>query len=341
MRHPVGLATPDRAAARGQPSTQPPADVGGGGGGPPGGWAPAPPHPAILEVCRPGEGTASRAPSRYSAVVRNDVNANKVILAVVNAIEAKFSRADWIELGMLTDSRDAIENHGRLLRSLHWGDDDYRACILDVAPEVLGEKRISWEKNRSKFENLEVVEEYVGLASWLREGDQALYAELYGGDDTHEAATDDLQEAARNLGLSDVDEHAARIRRGLRDDPPLAIGASKELMETVFKAILGLEGAGKDTRLDVPELAKKVNVALGLDDRGARGDEPGAKQRRGILKGLNSIVNGIAEIRNEGFGTGHGVYGRPELDVATARLVVTAAAAAATFYIELHAANDE
>ena len=27
VRHPVGLATPDHAAARGQPSTQPPADL--------------------------------------------------------------------------------------------------------------------------------------------------------------------------------------------------------------------------------------------------------------------------------------------------------------------------
>ena len=110
---------------------------------------------------------------------------------------------------------------------------------------------------------------------------------------------------------------------------------------TTHRCILGLQGTGKETKLDLPELAKKVNVALGLDDQGARSDEPGAKQRRGVLKGLNSIVNGIGEIRNEGFGTGHGVYGRPELDVATARLVVTAAAAAATFYIEAHAATDE
>jgi hypothetical protein len=123
----------------------------------------------------------------------------------------------------------------------------------------------------------------------------------------------------------------------MRDDPPLAIGSSKELLETVFKAILGLQGSGKETRLDLPDLAKRVNVALGLDDQGTRGDEPGAKQRRGVLKGLNSIVNGISEIRNEGFGTGHGVYGRPELDIATARLMVTAASAAATFYIEAQA----
>jgi hypothetical protein len=37
----------------------------------------------------------------------------------------------------------------------------------------------------------------------------------------------------------------------------------------------------------------------------------------------------------------HGVYGRPELDVATARLVFTAATAAATFYIEANAVTEE
>jgi hypothetical protein len=34
-------------------------------------------------------------------------------------------------------------------------------------------------------------------------------------------------------------------------------------------------------------------------------DEPGAKQRHWVLTGLNSIINGIAEIRNAGFGVGH------------------------------------
>lgn len=102
---------------------------------------------------------------------------------------------------------------------------------------------------------------------------------------------DKVDRTVAALGLRDVDEHAARIRIGMRDDPPLAIGAATELLGTVFKAILGLEGTGKETRLDLPDLAKKVSVTLGLDDQGTRGDEPGAKQRRGVLKGLNSIVS--------------------------------------------------
>ena len=41
VRHPVGLATPYRAAARGQPSTQPPADLVNSGPGSPCGSPPA------------------------------------------------------------------------------------------------------------------------------------------------------------------------------------------------------------------------------------------------------------------------------------------------------------
>jgi len=267
--------------------------------------------------------------------MRKNLAPDKVKLAVVRAIMATFDRSKWLELGLLTGTLDAVSGHRRLLRSLDFGDDDYQASIIEVMPAVLGERRHNM--GHSEFTNLTAVEEYIGLPDWLRKNDARLFDELYGGSGTHEAATDELQVAAQALGLTDVDEHAARIRRGLREDPPQAIGSAKELLETVFKAILGLSGGGKDTRLDLPQLAKSVNVKLGLDDQGRRGGEPGAKQRRGVLKGLNSIVDGISEIRNEGFGTGHGVFERPELDIATARLVVTAAAAAATFYIEIAA----
>lgn len=270
--------------------------------------------------------------------MREDVTSSQVILAVSTAIEAKFDRSDWVELSLRTDTRELIQNHPRLLRSLDWGDPDYRGHVMAVVPEVLGERK---RGRKTTFENLTLVEEFLHLQSWLKDREPAMYFELYGGEEVHESATDDLQAAAGRLGLRDIDEQAARVRFGLQKDLPLAIGQAKELLETAYKAILGLHGAGKETKLDLPDLAKQVNVALGLDDQGARGDEPGAKQRRAILKGLNLIIQGIGEMRNAGFGTGHGIYERPELDVATARLAVTAAVAAATFYVEADAAIDE
>jgi hypothetical protein len=141
--------------------------------------------------------------------------------------------------------------------------------------------------------------------------------------------------------VPDVDEHVVRIRKSLHEDPAQAIGSSKELLETVLKAVLGLHGTGPETKLGIPELVKKANIALGLDAAGVRGDDPGATQRRKLFGSLSQIVNSAAELRNAGFGTGHGVSQRPALDVATARLVVSAAVAVATFYIEAHAARED
>jgi hypothetical protein len=53
--------------------------------------------------------------------------------------------------------------------------------------------------------------------------------------------------------------------------------------------------------------------------------ELGAQRRRRVLGSLAQVVNSTAELRYAGFGTGHGVSRAPELDVATARMVVSAA----------------
>lgn len=256
----------------------------------------------------------------------------------MKAIDATFDRGRWMELGLQTDTLDYIRGHGRLLRSLDWGDPDYLECVIDAVPVVLGETR-EWDfpGSRTTFKNLAVVEEYLNLPAWLREHDRALYQALYAGDD--DVVLDELQVAAKQLGLEDVDEHAARIRRGLRDDPAQAIGSSKELLETVLKAVLGLHGTGPETRVDVPKLVKMAGQQLGLDPSGHRGAEPGAEQRRKLVGALANIVNSTAELRNAGFGTGHGGTRRPALDLATARLVVSSAVAAATFYMEAYAAQ--
>lgn len=274
-------------------------------------------------------------------MVRDSANPDKVILAVAKAIKAKFDRGKWLELALLTNSTELVQGHRRLLRSLDWGDDDYFGNVIEVVPAVLGQRPRTptpfADTAKSRFPRLKTVEEFIGLPGWLRDHEPELYAELY-GDQPDEITVDDLQAAAAELGLVDVDEHAARIRRSLHEDPAQAIGSAKELLETVLKAILELHGTGPETKVDVPKLLKDASVKLGLDPKGLRGDEPGAEQRRKTLGALGQLVTGIAELRNAGFGTGHGVSQRPELDVATARLAVAAAVAAATFYLEAHAA---
>jgi AbiJ N-terminal domain 5/Abortive infection C-terminus len=269
--------------------------------------------------------------------MRSDAKASQAVLAFAKAIEATFNQGDWLALGLLTDTDDVIRGHRRLLRSLDWGDDDYSGNILEVLPRVLGARRGGRLKGAAVdcFPNLAVVEEQVGLQSWLATNDRALHNALYSGENV---GLDDLDEATEPLGIPDIDMHAVRIRRGLHDDPAQAIGSAKELLETTLKAVLGLHGAGPETKLEIPKLIKRANIKLGLDAATIRGDEPGAHQRRRVLGSLAQIVSSTAELRNAGLGTGHGLSQGPVLDVATARMVVSAAVAVATFYAEAHAA---
>jgi hypothetical protein len=272
--------------------------------------------------------------------VRTDAKASKALLAISKAVEATFSKGDWLALGLATDSQEVITGHSRLLRSLDWGDSDYSGNVLEVLPAVLGSRRTEVKGLAAQaFPNLREVEEHIGVQAWLSANEPALHAELYGGEDA--AVLDELDAASARLGIPDIDMHAARIRRGLHDDPGQAIGSAKELLETTLKAVLGLHGAGPETKLDVPKLVKQANLKLGLDAAGVDGSEPGAEQTRKVLGGLALVVNGTAELRNAGFGTGHGLSRGPVAEVATARMVVSAAVAVATFYAEAHAALEQ
>lgn len=226
--------------------------------------------------------------------------------------------------------------HGR---SLDWGDPDYSGCVIDVLPRVLGDTgRSTKSAAADRFPNLAIVEDKVGLEAWLAEHEHGLHDALYAGED--HAALDDLERAAE-LGVADIDMHAARIRNGLRDDPAQAIGSAKELLETTLKAILGLHGTGPETKLDIPELIKKVNIRLGLDAASVDGSQPGDVARRKVLGSLAHIVNSTAELRNAGLGTGHGVSQGPVLHLSTARMVVSAAVTVATFYTEAYVAIEQ
>lgn len=94
-------------------------------------------------------------------MIRPDCAPDKVVLAVVRAIQATFDEGRWRELGLIVGKSKLIENHPRLLRSLRFGDDDYRSCVIEVVPKVLG--RTTDEDGEPLFTNLTAVEDYLEL----------------------------------------------------------------------------------------------------------------------------------------------------------------------------------
>lgn len=60
------------------------------------------------------------------------------LIQLKNAVVEDFDASNWIELGALTNTMDEVENHGRLLRSLSFGDPDYEGHALSFLKKMIG-----------------------------------------------------------------------------------------------------------------------------------------------------------------------------------------------------------
>jgi Abortive infection C-terminus len=123
-----------------------------------------------------------------------------------------------------------------------------------------------------------------------------------------------------------IREHLDRLQRSAHNDPPLAIGTAKELVESTAKTVLLETGEVVDDRESLPSLVSRAQRALGLHPASARPGPDGTDAVKRILGGLMSITAGLGELRNRGYGTGHGPKGeRVGLHPRHAHLAVNAA----------------
>lgn len=249
---------------------------------------------------------------------------NTLVLALGRAIEAIFDESDWKELSYATDTIDYISSHPRLLRSMSWGDPDYKGHILDTIELIL----------KHDPANLQVLLGFRGIEDWLKENEPSIHSEVYAPSIPTVETVSDVERLADDF---DISEHTRRIRSSLDEDPALAIGSTKELIESVLKTILGLHGA-KIGDEDMPKLIKRAQAALGIDPKDVEATTPGAESIRRLLSSLAQIVVSVTELRNL-YGTGHGKSMAPGLDPSSARLVVNAGSAMAAYlmqrYLEL------
>jgi hypothetical protein len=135
--------------------------------------------------------------------------------------------------------------------------------------------------------------------------------------------------AASLAGLKDpsaIREQLDRIQRAIADDPALAVGSAKELIESTAKVVLAELGVAASDKADLPELVRQAQQALGLHPSSAAPGPDGTDAVKRILGGVSTIAAGLAELRNKGYGTGHGPAGaRVGLRARHAHLAVNAA----------------
>jgi hypothetical protein len=140
--------------------------------------------------------------------------------------------------------------------------------------------------------------------------------------------------AAADLGY--VSQQITRMETAVVNDPGLAIGTAKELVETCCKTILEERGVSFSKNADIPELVKLAAKELDLTPADIPEQAKAADTIKRLLSNLATITQGVSELRNH-YGTGHGKTASAKgLQSRHARLAVGAASTLAVFLTETH-----
>lgn len=139
--------------------------------------------------------------------------------------------------------------------------------------------------------------------------------------DSHEPALEDLVDKIITVDLEQLRVNIQRIRGAIEEDPALAIGSSKELVEATCKAILAGRGVTFSASADIPDLVALVAKKLNLVTATVTDATKGAQSIRRVLGSLANTVQGW---RSSETSTGAATV-RPRASVASA-LVMRACA---------------
>jgi len=147
------------------------------------------------------------------------------------------------------------------------------------------------------------------------------------------------RETLPRVDESYVTQQITRMETAVNQDPELAIGTAKELVETCCKSILKERKIPVPKNADLPKLTKLTLKQLELTPEDIPDRAKASETIRRLLSNLATITQGIAELRNY-YGTGHGKDGTQKgLSARHAKLAVGAASTLAVFLSETHKAR--
>ncbi len=133
-----------------------------------------------------------------------------------------------------------------------------------------------------------------------------------------------------------VAQQITRMETAVNEDPDLAIGTAKELVETCCKTILKARGVTVPGNQDLPQLVKQTVKELRLTPDDIPEKAKAANTMKRLLSNLASITSGVAELRNL-YGTGHGREAQSlGMTSRHAKLAVGSASTLAVFLMETH-----
>lgn len=145
-----------------------------------------------------------------------------------------------------------------------------------------------------------------------------------------------VKEVLSGTDTTYVAQQITRMESSVCNDPDLAIGTAKELVETCCKSILRERGVEIPSNVDLPQLVKLTSKELQLTPSDIPDVAKASDIIKRLLSNLATITQGITELRNQ-YGTGHGKVGSVKgLTSRHAKLAVGAASTLAVFLTETH-----
>ena len=144
------------------------------------------------------------------------------------------------------------------------------------------------------------------------------------------------KESLSGTDVGYVAQQITRMEAAVNQDPELAIGTAKELVETCCKSILNECHVPFSKTDDLPKMVKNTVQQLELTPTDIPDQAKASKTIKRLLSNLATITQGVSELRNH-YGTGHGKLGANKgLQARHAKLAVGAASTLAVFLAETH-----
>lgn len=202
------------------------------------------------------------------------------IIELSRAVQATFSYSEWTEIGYLTDTYRWIDSHPRLLRSLYWGDDDYKGHVMDAVAYIL---------DRSP-KNLKLLVEYEPVAQWLKENRPGVYEELKAEMDGLEVP-DAVRELPTEAGLAALADAQTLLReRG----PTSAVDRVHTGLHAFLRAACDKAGIQYPKDCSASQLLRLL-----IDQHPSlAGLGPHSEHIRRIIRTSASIVDTMGALRN-------------------------------------------
>lgn len=146
---------------------------------------------------------------------------------------------------------------------------------------------------------------------------------------------------AMAAGAVHIEQQVVAIEQAVFDNPGLAFDLAKTLLESTCKGILAERKAACDDGWDVPKVLKQTLGNLRLVPVSLAAEKDVSDSLRKTVGGLQTVIQGICEIRNSHGFASHGKDpGFQQLDAVQALLVARATDAIVSFLFRMHRDSD-